>query len=879
MYNNIMKKSPIAALFLTLGLVGCGGDDVKTNSNFDAIDPSEPVSDWQLVWSDEFNGDEIDDRKWSFEVNCLGGGNQEKQCYTDSEANAYVSEDTLKIVALPAAEGAEQPYTSARINSRLKGDFKYGRIEVRAKMPFGQGAWPAVWMMPTDSVYGGWPKSGEIDIVEAVNLKADTAAGTPENHVYGTLHYGRDAPNNSSSGKAYALPDGMNPADDFHTYAIEWQEGEIRWYVDGYLYATQMASQERYNSRGEVVGLRHRGWFTEYYDQTTGELTVDYGPAPFDQRFYLIMNLAVGGNWPESVNETGIDPEAFANGQTFEIDYVRVYECAQNPNTGRGCETIRAGYKDEDTLVEGEAPIPSPPSDGVARNLTIFDGTPNPNWPAWDCCGGSTPELVDDAEAGPAYKFVVGPTPTVNGFISRSAFITDPNGTPSPFDASPIVATGAISFDMKVLSQPSNPDSTWLFKVESNEGSTAVELPLAASSEGLSPVAGEWQTFTFPLQPLADAGLDVSGIDVIMVFPAWDTGNGAEYLLTNVEIAAPEGPSPELVLWGDAENPDWPMWDCCGGTTPQTVQDEERGPVAEFTIGATPTVMGFKPPENSGIQFDATSIMVEGVVQFDMKVVNAPSNPDSVWKFKIEADGASSAVEVDLNTGNAGVDPVTGEWATYTFPLQQLSDAGLDVSAIDVLMIFPAWDTGNGAVYRVDEARIYNPSAGEDGLTVFANNINSDWSLWDCCAGTTPEVVDAGAPYGSVAQFSIPGWPETVLGFLANEGVSYDASSMVANGAISFDMRIVENPTGGPTDWFFKVESTGAATAVELPLSAGNYDTAPVVGEWARYNFPLQELFDAGLDISDINVLMIFPTWGTGQGTVYQIDNVQIANF
>ena len=162
MYNNIMKKSPIAALFLTLGLVGCGGDDVKTNSNFDAIDPSEPVSDWQLVWSDEFNGDEIDDRKWSFEVNCLGGGNQEKQCYTDSEANAYVSEDTLKIVALPAAEGAEQPYTSARINSRLKGDFKYGRIEVRAKMPFGQGAWPAVWMMPTDSVYGGWPKSGEI---------------------------------------------------------------------------------------------------------------------------------------------------------------------------------------------------------------------------------------------------------------------------------------------------------------------------------------------------------------------------------------------------------------------------------------------------------------------------------------------------------------------------------------------------------------------------------------------------------------------------------------------------------------------------------------------------------------------------------------------
>lgn len=95
------------------------------------------------------------------------------------------------------------------------------------------------------------------------------------------------------------------------------------------------------------------------------------------------MNLAVGGNWPENVNELGIDETALENGQTLEIDYVRVYECAANPQTGRGCETIRDGYKDEETYVEGQAPIPSPPSDGVARNLTIFDGTPNPNWPAW----------------------------------------------------------------------------------------------------------------------------------------------------------------------------------------------------------------------------------------------------------------------------------------------------------------------------------------------------------------------------------------------------------------------------------------------------------------------------------------------------------------
>lgn len=878
MSNRTLTKSPIAALFLTLGLVGCGGGDVKTNSDFDAVDTTAPVDDWQLVWSDEFSGSSIDENKWNFEVNCAGGGNQEQQCYTDSSDNAFVSDGSLKIVALPAEEGAEKPYTSARLNTKYKGDFKYGRIEVRAKMPFGQGTWPAVWMMPTDEVYGGWPKSGEIDIVEAVNLKAADAEGNPESHVYGTLHYGRDAPQNSSSGKAYKLPDGANPADDFHTYTIEWQEGEMRWYVDGYLYQTQQQSRVRYNSKGEAVGLRHRGWFAEFYNQATGELETVYDAAPFDERFHLLLNLAVGGTWPENVNELGVDAEAFANGQTFEIDYVRVYECAADPITGKGCETIRAGYLDEETLVEGEAPIPSPPSDGVARNLTIFDGTPNPNWPAWDCCGGSTPELVDDAEKGPSYRFTVGATPTVNGFVSRSAFITDPNGQPSPFDASPILETGSVSFDLKVVSQPAAA-TTWLFKVESNEGSTFAELPISSSEEGVAPVAGEWQTVTFPLQVLSDAGLDVSAIDVIMVFPAWGTGEGAEYLLNNVEIAAPEGPSPELVLFGDEANPDWPLWDCCGGTTPEVVTDEERGQVAEFSIGATPTVMGFKPADGSGIQFDASALLIEGVVQFDMKVVNPPASADAVWKFKIESDGASTAVEVDLATGNAGNAPITGEWQTYTFSLQELSDLGLDVSAIDVIMIFPAWGTGDGAVYRVDEARIYNPSAGNDGLTVFENNIASGWSLWDCCAGTTPTIVSADAPYGSVAQFEIPGWPETVLGFLADEGVSYDASPLVANGAISFDMRIVNQPSAGPTDWFFKVESTGAATAVELPLSAGNYDTAPVAGEWARYNFPLQELFDAGLDISDINVIMVFPAWGTGQGVVYQIDNVQIANF
>lgn len=878
MIIKMKTAKPLAAVLLAAGLSGCGGD-VKTNSDFTAVDPTVPVSDWKLVWSDEFDGASIDQRKWTFEVDCRGGGNQEKQCYTDSAENAFVSNGTLKIVAKPAEDGAPLPYTSARLSSRYQGDWKYGRIEVRAKMPTGQGSWPAIWMMPTDDVYGSWPKSGEIDIVEAVNLKTTDAEGVVESRVYGTLHYGRDWPNNVNSGKDYALPGGANPADNFNTYAIEWQEGEIRWYVNDYLYQTQQASRVRVNSRGELIGLSHRGWFAEYFNTATGKLEVQYNAAPFDQRFYLIMNLAVGGNWPENVNNLGIDAEAFANGQTLEVDWVRVYQCQANVNTGKGCETIRDGYLDANTLVPGLAPIPSPPSTGVAQNLTIFDGTPNPNWPAWDCCGGSTPALVADAERGDVYEFLVGPAPTVNGFVSRSAFITPP-GVASPFDASPLIENGSISFDMFVVSLPNNAGAPWLFKVESSEGSTAVELPLTASTEGVAPVAGQWQTFTFPLSMLDAAGLDLTAIDVVMVFPAWDNGNGAVYRLDNVKIAQPAS-FPELVIFSNGANTDWPMWDCCGGSTPIEVLDEDTNTLAaEFTVGAEPTVLGFnnRAPLGGGNAFDASALLADGVVQFAVKVVAAPANPDSTWLFKIEAAGGDSAVELPLSAGNGGQAPVTGQWATYTFSVQSLFDAGLDISAIDVLMIFPAWGTGEGAVFRVNDVKIFNPNAAANQLVLFRDSVKAGWELWDCCAGSEPKVVDADAPYGKVAQFEILGWPETVLGFLADEGEAFDATSLLANGSVSFDMRVVSAPTNSNSSWLFKIESSGAATAVELALSAGNNGVAPVTGEWQRYSFSLQSLFDAGLDISDISVLMVFPAWGTGQGAVYQIDNVEISN-
>ena len=892
MTKKASQLSRIAAAISVATLFGCGGG-ATTSTDIDVVDPAAPVSDWELVWSDEFDGNSIDDDNWTHEVNCDGGGNNESQCYTDSEDNSFVSDGSLKIVALPAEEGAQKPYTSARLNTRYKADFKYGRIEMRAKLPSGQGSWPAFWMMPTDEVYGGWPRSGEIDIMEAVNLKALDADGNPESHIHGTLHYGQEWPNNDSSGKAYSLPDGANPADDFHTYAVEWQEGEIRWYMDDYLYATQRRSEVRYNANGDATGLSHRGWYAEYFEQGTGELTTHWDNAPFDQEFYIILNFAVGGDWPANVNETGIDAEAFAEGQTYEVDYVRVYECASNPDTGKGCETVRPGYNSlDDALVEGEAPIPSPPSTGVAQNLTIFDGTPNPNWPAWDCCGGTTPALVEDTEQGQVYEFTINEAPTVMGFISRGQFITDPEGEASPFDASPIEETGSVKFDLKVTSLPNNATTNWLFKIESSEGSTAVELPLMsgyvgpADTAGDTPEQGVWESYEFPLSALAEAGLDTSAIDVIMVFPAWDTGNGAVYRMTNVEISQEGGVSyPELTIFEDGQNPDWPMWDCCGGSTPtEEMDDEEHGLTAEFRIGAEPTVMGFITRSAAGggdTPFDATALTDGGLLQFEMRVLSTPNNLDSTWLFKVESNGASTAVELPLADSVEGQAPVEGEWQTYTFPISDLQARGLDVSAIDVIMVFPAWSTGEGAVYRLDNVKIYHPDSGQDapsasGITLFADTAADQWRIWDCCGGSTPTEEVDDADHGTVAEFRIGATP-TVMGIIADDGHSYDASALLTDGAVRFEMKVSSMPNDTSAPWLFKIESINVSSAVELPISASLEGVDPVEGEWQTYTFPLQTLYDLGLDISAINVIMMFPAWGSGEGAVYRIDNVEIA--
>lgn len=237
-----------------------------------------------LVWSDEFDGNTLDLTKWTPQIgdgcniNLCGWGNNELEYYRAE--NATVSDGTLKITARRENFG-NRNYTSARLRTINKGDWTYGRFEGRMKLPTGQGMWPAFWMLPTDEAYGSWPQSGEMDIMELIGSK-------PE-EVLGTIHYGNPWPNNSFKSSYFALNKGTFN-DDFHTFAMEWEPGVIRWYVDDYLYSTRTTA--------DVVPLR---W-------------------PFDQRFHFLLNLAVGGNLPGNPNGSTVFP------QTMEVDYVRVYD-------------------------------------------------------------------------------------------------------------------------------------------------------------------------------------------------------------------------------------------------------------------------------------------------------------------------------------------------------------------------------------------------------------------------------------------------------------------------------------------------------------------------------------------------------------------------
>lgn len=460
---------------------------------------------WALVWNDEFNNEQIDETKWSWETNCWGGGNNELQCYTDRPENAFVRDGKLVIQAKPEeftgpAEPLEWgsdvgektlPYTSARLRTLDKGDWTYGRIEVRAKVPGGQGIWPAIWMLPTDWTYGGWAASGEIDIMEAVNLTDDVPK-----KVHGTLHYGREWPANAYSGTDFEF-ETTDPTEDFHTYAIEWANGEIRWYVDDVHYATQ----------------RESGWYSQSKNED-GEFQNEPGAAPFDQRFHLLLNVAVGGNWPGDPDDSTAFPVE------MEIDYVRVFECPSAKETLVTCATKNRTAK----RVFGTEPlsivaVEYDASFIEADRVAVFADE------------ALAPFALGQFVSNGSVDMSVVPEPD-RGNVTRLQYNTNESvvywQSPVGFDFSEFET---LSFDMKVVSD-ARTSGGFVMKVDCFYPCGTGDVPLQNVE------VGQWQTYEYSLADLvkhAGSTLDLSNVNTpLVIFPDWGNQQGVVLLIDNV---------------------------------------------------------------------------------------------------------------------------------------------------------------------------------------------------------------------------------------------------------------------------------------------------------------------------------------------------------
>lgn len=262
---------------------------------------------WNLYFNDEFSGNALDMSNWSYNTgyfidpsdpNTYGWGNNEAEYYTDEEDNIFVRDGSLHLVAKydpytftctdEAQTKVTADYSSGKIISKDKVSFTYGRIDFRAKLPAGNGLWPALWMLANDDTYGSWAASGELDVMEA--------RGRVPNSTSGTIHYGGQWPGNRYTGTDYIFPEGSTFDDGYHVYSVIWEEDNITWYVDGEFFQYIPKSQ--------------------WYSSGSGSDT-----APFDQDFFIIMNLAVGG-WFDG----GVLPDADFSSAEMLVDYVRVYK-------------------------------------------------------------------------------------------------------------------------------------------------------------------------------------------------------------------------------------------------------------------------------------------------------------------------------------------------------------------------------------------------------------------------------------------------------------------------------------------------------------------------------------------------------------------------
>jgi beta-glucanase (GH16 family) len=635
-----------------------------------------------LIWADEFTGTSLDLAKWSYQIGdgcsegICGWGNNELQYYQSS--NVTVSNGQLHITAKKERVQSKQ-YTSGRIRTINKGDWTYGRFEARIKLPYGQGLWPAFWMLPTDQVYGGWPQSGEIDIMEFV-------AATPD-HVLGTIHYGDPYPNNKNQGANFYLNSGNFP-DAFHDFAIEWEAGIIRWFVDDILFLTK-TSQD----------LAPYNW-------------------PFDQRFHFLINMAVGGNLGGPVDNS-IFPK------TLDVEYVRVYNgfkpyingkrVVMNQETG---VVYNIGNLPNGTNVSWTVPAGATITAGQGTNqITVNFGTNSGNVVASFSTACGTQQLTIPVLVEPPYSkefsfenFDEPATATLGTYTGSLTEVANPS--PSGVNTSALVGryvrnstqqydvltynvtniTDATQYSNKTKKfyidiYTSAPIGTEILLQLETANATSSNYPTGRHSRYLVKTSkqNQWERLPFALLDKPDAGASATGIVRLILLFASNTFTGDTYFYDNLDsyTSAPTGPATTMSVASITTGTVAAGGGSKFGLATVTVKDNQGNPVPNATVTGTfsgsfnETKSGVT--NSSGVASIQTTAKLKGTLTVNFCVNNITHNSltYNAAGNTITCTGGSSRVASDV-TYLAEV-PIEPNVAVYPNPFEERFDIRVEL--------------------------------------------------------------------------------------------------------------------------------------------------------------------------------------------------------
>ncbi|MFT4927927.1 MAG: beta-glucanase (GH16 family) [Phenylobacterium sp.] len=877
MSKNIILTKTLGLSAVALMLSGCLNNSDSSTTATPPVVVAPPVvveeipTEWTLVWEDQFDAESLDQGSWTIETGdgsqygIPGWGNNEQQWY--SADNITLADGNLVISAKEEASNG-LPYTSGRLLTKGKIDFKYGRLEARVKTPMGQGLWSAFWALPTDSTYGGWPTSGEIDIMEVLNTSADSG------ETLGTLHYGMEWPQNVYSGKNTDIG---NP-DDFHTYAVEWEQDEIRWFIDDVHFST--------------INSDH--WWSYYYDETQQSYVSSPDNAPFNQNFHLLLNLAVGGNLPGSPNAETVFPAEMV------IDYVKVFRCDDDVETGVGCAA------NTDSAIQSPAP-----ADVFIASYDLFTGEADDQL-SWDLAG-TTVNRALKAEAGwtnegqLAYSTIdaggdhgtVMDIITGNGgnvvinAVDGETFLLQGMGNPQqPWENS----GGEIKFDLYIDSANTPDDGNIIVKMDSGWPA------LGAKSLAVADLPKDsWTTVSVKIHDLLNNPGEqaISLTSVVNLFVIEFSGQ-AHVQVDNVSlscghpnncgISAPavEVTAETIELFTDTVNMDiWTngigAWDTSAGNYYEgDTSNHVAWSIGESDDSARGSVISttFNADGGNGVFFIQSAQSVDlsnisaGELSFDIRVTNYGDNTDGMT---LKVDCTDPCGTGDIPLGVIG----DGAWETVTYSVADMIALGLDVNNVNSgIVLFPTWGQQQGVSFELDNV-VWQLAGSTDtpppppsdpgsdaALVVYADAPDSNWPLWDCCGGATFAEVEDDAQHGTVAEFTFGGGG-TVVGFLGNS--PYDASG-ISGGSLEFDLKMLAAPNAGGL-WTLKVE-TNPGVFAEVLLSSSTEGLEPTLDTWQHFTFELAALQAAGLNLAEINIIMIFPTWDQAEGAIYRIDNV-----